>query len=107
MNLAFGDWNSHTQSIDDSVATNNNDSDKVLATVAFIVLDFTNRFHGIIIYAAGSTPGRTRKYQMGVNKYYDEICSLFHIFGITEGDNIQPFMKNVNYSGFLVRRKFQ
>jgi hypothetical protein len=44
INLAFGDWNEHTHCIDDAIATNNEDAGKVLATVAFIVLDFTNRF---------------------------------------------------------------
>lgn len=33
-NLAFGDYDKETNSIDDTVITNNNDSQKVLATVA-------------------------------------------------------------------------
>jgi len=31
INLAFGDWNEQTRSIDDGIATNNEDADKVLA----------------------------------------------------------------------------
>ena len=105
INLAFGDWNEQTRSIDDGIATNNEDADKVLATVAHIVLDFTNRFPEAVIYAAGSTAARTRKYQMGISKYYTDICSLFHVFGITEFNNTQVFIKNINYTGFLIRRK--
>ena len=39
-NPAFGDWDEITQKIVDSARTNNNDRDKVLATVASTVNDF-------------------------------------------------------------------
>lgn len=106
INLAFGDWNEQTRSIDDEIASNNGDADKILATVAFIVLDFTNRYPGTVIYAGGSTGARTRKYQMSISRYYEDISNLFHVFGITKDNNIQHFTKNINYVGFLVRRKF-
>lgn len=105
INLAFGDWNEQTQAIDDETISNNGDTDKILATVAFIVLEFTNRFPETVIYAEGSTVARTRKYQMGINKYFEDISDLFHVFGVTENSSIQPFTKSVNYAGFLVSRK--
>ena len=40
MNLLFGDWNEEDQKIDDSTVSDNNDRDKVLATVAATVLEF-------------------------------------------------------------------
>ena len=40
-NLAFGDWNETTNDIDDKAISNNNDSEKILATVASTVLSFT------------------------------------------------------------------
>ena len=40
-NLGFGDWNESEARIDDVSTTNNQDTQKVLATVAATVLDFT------------------------------------------------------------------
>ena len=105
VNLAFGDWNENTQSIDDAIVSNNDDADKVLATVAIIVLDYTTHFPDVVIYASGSTPSRTRKYQMGINQRYNEIMVLFEIYGITKDDEIQLFIRSVNYAAFLVRRR--
>ena len=64
-NLGFGDWNEELQQTDDSSRTNNGDRDKVLATVAFIALDFTDQFPNARIAVEGSTPARTRLYQKG------------------------------------------
>ena len=48
-NLAFGDYNEMTNSIDDKVITNNNDSQKVLATVASTLYVFTSKHPNIWI----------------------------------------------------------
>ncbi|HZE84352.1 MAG TPA: hypothetical protein VE035_08575 [Puia sp.] len=65
-NLGFGDWNEEHQELDDSNRSNNGDRDKVLATVAFTVFDFTNKYPDAQIIAEGSTSARTRLYQMAI-----------------------------------------
>src|SRR6202012_4234802 len=65
-NLAFGDWNEELNRLDDSTRTNNGDRDTILATVASTAIDLTDRFPGIEIFTEGSTPARTRLYQMGI-----------------------------------------
>jgi hypothetical protein len=104
-NLAIGDWNEDRQSINNGVVSNNEDTAKLLATIAHIAKDFTNHFPGSMIYAAGSTASRTRKYQMALNREYDEVNKLFLVFGMTKEGEILPFQKNVNYTGFLARRR--
>jgi hypothetical protein len=52
--------------VDDSIRSNNGDRDKVLATVAFTALDFTDEFPEALIVMEGSTSARTRLYQMGI-----------------------------------------
>jgi hypothetical protein len=54
-NLVFGDANETGEIIDDSVVSNNADTDKIFATIAYIVLHFTNIFPNAEIYAEGST----------------------------------------------------
>jgi hypothetical protein len=65
-NLGFGDWNEKLREVDDSIRSNNGDRDKVLATVASTALNFFDQFPKAQIFAEGSTPARTRLYQMGI-----------------------------------------
>jgi hypothetical protein len=103
-NLGFGDWNEESQDLDDSSRSNNGDRDKVLATVAFTALDFTNQFPDARIVAEGSTPARTRLYQMGIADNLLEIIENFEVRGLL--DNIwEPFQRGRNYTAFLINRK--
>lgn len=80
-NLAFGDVNIETGDFDDYAITNNGDSNKVLATVAKSILIFIEKNPNAYIYAEGSSPARTRLYQMGISKNIDEIQEIFKIDG--------------------------
>lgn len=103
-NLAFGDKNLTTGEIDDSVVSNNNDSDKVLATVVATVYAFTDKHSDAWVYATGSTKSRTRLYRMGLTKYLAEIEEDFDLYGQREGE-WENFEKGVEYEAFLAQRK--
>jgi hypothetical protein len=103
-NLAFGDKDHATGEIDDTVISNNGDSDKVLATVVATVYAFTDRHPEAWVYATGSTKARTRLYRMGIARYLSEVEEDFEVLGEREGD-WEAFRKDVEYEGFLVRRK--
>ena len=103
-NLAFGDKNVGTEEIDDTVVSNNGDSEKVLATVVAAIYAFTEYHPGTWIYATGSTKARNRLYRMGIAKYYDEAKQDFIIFGFRNGEWVD-FEKDVDYSAFIVKRK--
>lgn len=80
-NLAFGDINPLTEQFDDKVITNNDDTEKVLATVVAAVYGFTGQYHDEWVYATGSTAARTRLYRMGINKYFDIVQEGFRNHG--------------------------
>ena len=103
-NLAFGDADPDTGLMNDQITSNNDDRDVVLATVANTINDFCDHYGNHFIYATGSTPVRTRLYQIGINGLLDEISTTFDVYGII-GDNVYPFEKNVNYNAFLIKRK--
>lgn len=103
-NLAFGDWNEELNKLDDSIRTNNGDRDKILATVASTAIDFTDRFPQAEIFTEGSTPARTRLYQMGISNHLEEISEGFEIQGYIEQE-WSPFRKGINYEAFLIKRK--
>ena len=103
-NLAFGDKDHTTGDIDDTIISNNGDSEKVLATVIATVYAFTDKYPNTWVYATGSTKSRTRLYRMGITKFISEAKDDFEILG-ERNDDWEKFRKNIDYEGFLVRRK--
>ena len=103
-NLAFGDLDVVTGEINDSIVSNNNDSDKVLATVVATVYAFTEKYPESWIYATGSTKSRTRLYRIGLTKYWAEIVKDFELYGERLGE-WEIINKDVEYKAFLVQRK--
>ena len=103
-NLAFGDLDDKTGEISDTAITNNNDSRKVLTTVAATVHDFTTQYPEAIILIKGSTNSRTRLYRIGITSYLSVINIDFEIFGLKDW-HWEFFKAGENYDAFLIRRK--
>ncbi len=103
-NLAFGDKDAKTGQINDTIISNNGDSDMVLSTVVSTVYAFTDKYPDAWIFATGSTKSRTRLYRMGITKYITEIKRDFQMFGL-KNDEWEKFEKEVEYEAFLVKRK--
>jgi hypothetical protein len=105
-NLGFGDKNQETGEIDDRVISNNNDSEKVLATVIATLYAFIEKHKNTMVYATGSTKSRTRLYRMGISKYLSLIEEDFEIYGELDS-GWEKFKTNVDYIAFLVKLKEQ
>ena len=104
-NLGFGDKDELTGFISDLAVTNNNDSRKVLATVAATLYAFIDAHPEAIIIATGSTEARTRLYRMGITNNLEEIEQEFEVLGLNADVEWELFRKNVTYGAFLVRQK--
>jgi hypothetical protein len=106
-NLAFGNLNKDG-SIDDETTNDNRDRNKILATVAATVYEFTSEYPGKIIFFCGTTSERTRLYRMALTVNLEELKRDFHIYGVLKGiDSFErvAFRKGVDYYGFMVKRK--
>jgi len=103
-NLVLGDWSEKLNDIDSNAVSNNGDTDKIFATIAAIVVDFTDIFWNAAIHIEGNSPARTRRYQIGINKFMHEIEKTFNAYGVI-GDRLEPFRKNVSYDAFVFERK--
>ncbi|MES2141196.1 MAG: hypothetical protein V4511_15925 [Bacteroidota bacterium] len=103
-NLGFGDKNEKTGEIDDTIITNNGDSQEVLATVASTVYAFTDKHPDVWIYARGSNNARTRLYRIGITNNLLEIKKDFEVFGLKD-DQWHQFRKETEYKAFLIKRK--
>lgn len=106
-NLAFGNL-LIDGSVDDTIKNDNKDRNKVLATVAAAVYEFTSKYPEKLIFFTGSTPERTRLYRMALTNNFDELGVDFDIFGVElQPDNysVEKLRKGKDYFGFMVKRK--
>lgn len=85
-NLGFGDLDEGAGTVNDLAVTDNKDTEKVLATIAAIVVEFTAHFPDMPVYARGSTPSRTRLYQMGLSAHWKEIEQLLSVYGYANNE---------------------
>ena len=104
LNLAFGNFKDDG-SIDDATTNDNKDRDKILATIAQIVYDFTAIYPDKYIFFTGSTKERNRLYRMAITLNFDELAKTFLIWGLAAEEGFEPFQKRKNYDGFLIERK--
>jgi hypothetical protein len=102
-NLAFGDVDGNGE-INDYSVSDNGDRNKILATVAKIVEDYTRKFPDRWIIFRGSTDERTRLYRMGIGLNFEELSAKFVIYDY-DGENVIPFVKGLKINTFLVKRK--
>lgn len=106
-NLAFGNLLTDG-SIDDNVRNDNLDRNKILATIAATVYEFSAAHREKLIFFTGSTPVRTRLYRMALTNNLEELSVDFEIFGVNLHKNsywVEPFKKGKGYYGFIVKRK--
>ncbi|MBO9564224.1 MAG: hypothetical protein J7621_15680 [Niastella sp.] len=107
VNLAFGN-KKEDGSIDDLTRDNNNDRNKILATVVSVVIVFCKVYPEKWVLFTGSTPERTRLYRMAITLNYEELAIDFEIVGLLKDMDAYidvPFGKGIDYLGFLVRHK--
>jgi hypothetical protein len=103
-NLAFGDWDEKNQVINDKAISNNNDTLKILNTVAFTILDFLENNRDAKLYVEGSTRSRTRLYQINILSFWSEISVKITVLGYYKG-SWETFRQLTNYDAFLAAIK--
>ncbi len=115
-NLGFGVVDPASEWLDDLVELRNGDTQTILSTVASIALEFVDGHFGASLYASGSTPSRTRLYQMGLNRVLPHLQGYSIAGLITKRDcspNIpgnnpeckdewQEFRPGIEYKAFLI-----
>jgi hypothetical protein len=102
-NLAFGDIDENGE-IDDLTISGNGDRNKVLATVAKAVDEYTTKYPRRSIIFSGSTMERTRLYRMAIGLNLVELSLKFHIYGQI-GEELLPFYKNMPAIAFVIKKK--
>jgi hypothetical protein len=75
-----------------------------LITVASIIYDFSSIYTGAAVFIQGTTPARTRHYQIGISKFWTQINPIFEVLGL-KNEKWEQFRPGENYGTFLGRRK--
>jgi len=102
-NLLFGDIDIDGE-VNDYSVSDNGDRNKVLATVAYAVEIYLNKYPYRYVFFTGSTKERTRLYRMAIGLNLDELSIKFEIYCQTDS-GIIPFQKNIPVTGLLIKRK--
>ncbi len=89
--------------VNDLIVSENQDRDKILATVAATAVEFTRTIRKCRLTIRGSTPARTRLYQMKIAAHYPDISELFDIQGETK-NGWGKFKTGENYLAFRFER---
>ncbi len=90
--------------VSDLSVSNNKDMPKVLSTVFQSMLYFFEAKPKARIFIQGSTPSRTRLYQIAISKYMTEFEQKFDIWGFV-GNEMELFLKDKNYEIFIISTK--
>lgn len=102
-NLALGDILENGEVSDLSVS-NNDDMQKIMATVIHTMLRFFEKYPNNFIYFKGSTPQRTRLYRIIISKELFTGKDLFDIYGVID-ETLEAFSANKPYEAFVIALK--
>jgi hypothetical protein len=103
--IGFGDVNEEDE-VDDLSVSDNKDSKKILLTVVFTIHQFLKVFPNKYILVHGSTPARTRLYQIGIRNHWEIISQQLEIYGLTK-NKWKLFEQGVSYNAFLIKQKIK
>ena len=81
----------------------------MLTTVAICVYLFTAEYPSKWVFFTGTTPDRTRLYRMAITLNLKELKADYEILGVLKDqeNNLVSvlFQKDIDYFGFLIKRK--
>lgn len=85
----------------DTAVSDNGDMEMVLATVFQTFHVFLNRYPDGLIFFMGSTPARTRLYQIAIRRELTKALTRFAIRGLTD-TGFELFVVNQTYKAFVI-----
>lgn len=86
----------------DLTISDNNDMERVLATVIQTIDLFFEQLPQSVLIFTGSSAARTRLYRAVIAKYLHRASAQFTIFGV-RNDDVEKFVSNTNYTAFIIR----
>ena len=93
--------------LNDIVRSDNEDRNKIIATLIQTLLTFFQTDPHRAVYFEGSDPEevRTRLYQAVISREHDNTRESFDIYRMYEDQSVEFFERNKPYVAFIIRRK--
>ena len=91
--------------LDIYTVSDNGDMKKILATVLSAITTFLENYPNSKVVFSGSTPARTRLYQISITHELLNFESRFYIEGYTKESGFVLFTKNKTYQGFAISNR--
>ena len=109
-NLSLGDYDPISAKIDYKAESKNGDVEKIFATVAKIIIDFTNQYPNYSVLIQGVKDYKTKSYAIVINKFLEELEVDFEITGVerrpfNNGTEEVPYQKGRKYDAFIIRKR--
>jgi hypothetical protein len=101
--LSMGDL-LEDRKLDFETRSNNGDRDTILATIVQTLQQFLQKYPEASVGFTGSSPARTRTYQILINREWNEISKKFVVKGY-DSNGFEDFLLNKNYEGFVISLK--
>ncbi len=105
-NLALADIDTNGK-LDFESRISNNDIRKIFATIWIIITYYFEFYPERKIFINGSSPERTRLFRVVININLEELEENYNIYGILPNGVIINFIKNINFDGFIIEKKFK
>ena len=90
--------------LDFETRSNNGDRDTILATIIQTLQQFLQQYQEASVGFSGSSPSRTRTYQILINREWIDISKKFVVKGY-DSNGLEEFLSNKNYEGFVISLK--
>ncbi|MCG2614761.1 hypothetical protein LZZ85_10735 [Terrimonas sp. NA20] len=90
--------------IDTSSVTDNKDTNKILLSVTEAIIEFLNERREALVFLEGSTPARTRLFQIWIARIFDQHRGFISIEGRIK-NNWYLFEKGKSFDAFLIKKK--
>jgi hypothetical protein len=103
-NLGFGDWNKGT--VDDKVVSNNQDTMKVIRTVANVTVEFFKQYPDSVVVIEPVDEKRKKFYNLIFQRYYKDISPYFNILG-KDKNKEETYILEKFYDSFEISLKFE
>lgn len=103
--FCFGDFDEKTGSFNQNAVTDNNDTQKVLNTLALICYNFTQTYPNSLTRFSSIDKIRIRLFSYWIVKNWDWIEKYFIVYGGRKDEQWERYRLNRRYTAFLIKKK--
>ena len=103
-NLVLADYAIESDSISDTIISNNGDLPQIMATVMKIIVEFLNSKPSACVILQGNTSTKQKLYNRLITNYYQELKDIIEI-KIPKGESLTEFVIGTSNEVFYIYKR--